>query len=111
MKDQGHSALVRRLHFASEGRAAHGAPSGEIHFARLRGRRSRWPNAQRPTPNALHFRAGHTLIEMLVALLILTFVIGGGLTLYIVGYQQQRVALNYSTVQTDLRTGLARADR
>jgi|SRR5579859_3437021 len=69
------------------------------------------PYTLHPTPYTLRSRSGYTLIELLVSTLILGFLSLGGVTLYIVGFHQQRVAQHYSQVQTDLRTGLARANR
>lgn len=56
-------------------------------------------------------RRGFTLVEMLMAVVMLTFVGAGTATLLLVGQRQQRLARNYSQVQSDLRKGLLRITR
>jgi len=63
----------------------------------------------RRTPFRL--RAGFSLPEMLVALMMLSFIITGAATLLNVTRRQQRTLRLYSQVQTDLRAGVRRATR
>jgi hypothetical protein len=50
-------------------------------------------------------------MEMVLAALLLSFIVAAVSALYNVAYKQQRIARNYSQVQTDIRAGLRRATR
>lgn len=54
---------------------------------------------------------GMTIIEMLAASLVVTFLVAASTTLYDVGFRQQRLAWRYSNSQTDLRAALSQMTR
>jgi len=56
-------------------------------------------------------RRGASVPELLIALLVLSFVIAGTARLLVAGERQQSLGRNYSQVQTDLRLALNRATR